>query len=244
MAAVAAPVSRDAICEYLFERDLFLSSLFLCLFTSLISYVLCFTISSFLPAIIDFKEPAGAAAALEQNGADFGGRWLNIKYSSVKPVRAPRESSQKEDGCVIVFVGNLSFNIDEDTIRETFKDCGEISNIRFAEDKETGQFKGFGHVEFVESEATDKAVELAGTYVMDRPIRVDYANQKKSFGDGGGGRGGGGRGGRGGYMDGGRGGGGGGRGGDSFGRGRGGSTFDAKRSGGIAVFAGKKTTFD
>ncbi len=157
-----------------------------------------------------------------------------------------------------VFVGNLSFNIDEDTIRETFKDCGEISNVRFAEDKETGQFKGFCHVEFVESEATDKAVELAGTYVMDRPIRVDYANQKKSFGGGGGfgGRGGGGRGGRGGYMGGGRGGGrggrgggrgsgrGGGRGGDSFGRGRGGSTFNAKKSGGIAAFAGNKTTFD
>lgn len=65
-----------------------------------------------------------------------------------------------------VFVGNLSFNIDEETLRDAFKDCGEIASIRFAEDKETGQFKGFGHVEFVDSESTDKAVQLAGTYVM------------------------------------------------------------------------------
>ena len=136
-------------------------------------------------AIIDFKDSAGAAASMEQNGADFGGRWLNIKYSSDKPVTAPREASQKEEGCVTVFVGNLSFNIDEDTVRETFKDCGEISMIRFAEDRETGQFKGFGHVEFVETEATDKAVELAGTYVMDRPIRVDYANDRRKSGGGG-----------------------------------------------------------
>jgi nucleolin len=207
-------------------------------------------------AIIDFSTPSGAAASLEHNGADFGGRWLNIKYSSSKPIIAPRESSQKDEGCVTVFVGNLSFNIDEDTLRETFKDCGTISSIRFAEDKETGQFKGFGHVEFEETEATDAAVALAGTYVMDRPIRVDYANQKKSFGgDRGGGGGGRGRGGRGGYMGGrdgggrGRGGGrgGGGRGGRDGGRGggRGGSSpFNAKKSGSIAAFAGNKVTFD
>ena len=97
---------------------------------------------------------------------------------------------------------------------------------------------------------------LAGTYVMDRPIRVDYANQKKSFGgDRGGGGGGRGRGGRGGYMGGrdgggrGRGGGrgGGGRGGRDGGRGggRGGSSpFNAKKSGSIAAFAGNKVTFD
>jgi hypothetical protein len=32
----------------------------------------------------------------------------------------------------------------------------------------------------VESHATDKVVELAGTHVMDRPIWVDYANQRRA----------------------------------------------------------------
>ncbi len=36
----------------------------------------------------------------------------------------------------------------------------------------------------MESYATDKVVELAGTHVTDRPIWVEYANQKKSFGGG------------------------------------------------------------
>ncbi|KAL7454239.1 hypothetical protein ACHAWC_007529, partial [Mediolabrus comicus] len=166
-----------------------------------------------------------------------------------KPVTAPREPSQKEEGCVTVFVGNLSFHIDEETLRDAFKDCGEISSVRFAEDKETGQFKGFGHIEFVETESTDKAVELAGTYVMDRPLRVDYANERRGgggFGRGGG-RGGGGRG-RGGYMGngGGRGGRGGrGGGGRSGGRGGGGGGgFGAKKNGSIAAFSGNKITFD
>jgi len=135
-------------------------------------------------AIIAFKEAASAAAALEHNGADFGGRWLNIKYSSDKPINTPRAPSQKEEGCVTVFVGNLSFNIDEDTMRETFGSCGEISSIRFATDRETGDFKGFGHVEFVDSDSTDKAVAMAGTYVMDRPLRVDYANDRRKSGGG------------------------------------------------------------
>jgi len=69
-------------------------------------------------------------------------------------------------------------------MRETFGSCGEISSIRFATDRETGDFKGFGHVEFVDSDSTDKAVAMAGTYVMDRPLRVDYANDRRKSGGG------------------------------------------------------------
>jgi len=86
-------------------------------------------------------------------------------------------------------VGNLSFNIDEDTLREAFASCGEIASIRFAEDRETGAFKGFGHIEFVESESTDKAVAMAGEDVMGRAVRVDYANDRRGGGGGGGGGG-------------------------------------------------------
>ena len=192
-------------------------------------------------AIVEFESPEGSAKAMECNGADFGGRWLNIKYSSSKPITAVREPSKKEEGCTTVFVGNLSFQIDEDTLREAFSACGPIASIRFAEDRETGAFKGFGHIEFENSESTDKAVKMAGEDVMGRPIRVDYANDRR--GGGGGGRGGGGRGGRG-YMGGGRGGG---RGGRGRGGGRGGGRPDpskAKKSGGIAAFSGTKVTFD
>ena len=73
-------------------------------------------------------------------------------------------------------------------MRETFESCGEIASIRFATDRETGDFKGFGHVEFVESDSTDKAVAMAGTYVMDRPLRVDYANERRKSGGFGGGK--------------------------------------------------------
>ena len=192
----------------------------------------------FNKAIIVYETKDACEAALKLNGEDFNGRWLSIKYSTPKPISAPREASEKPEGCTTVFVGNLSWQIDEDTLREAFAACGEISQIRFAEDRETGDFKGYGHIEFVDSSSTDEAIKMAGTDIMGRACRVDYAaDRRKSNGFGGGGRGRGG--GRGGY---GRGGGYGGRGGGRGGGGRGGGFGSAKK--GISEFKGNRITFD
>ncbi len=102
----------------------------------------------------------------------------------------------------------------------------------------------YGHIEFAETEATDAAVKLAGTDIIGRAVRVDYANDRRQSFGGGGGRGGGRGGSRFGSGDRGRGGGRGGFGGRGGGRGGGGSTPLHKKSGGIASFAGKKITFD
>ena len=200
-------------------------------------------------AIIEFTTKDACEECIKLNGQDFNGRWLNIKYSTPKPITAPRQPSEKPDGCCTVFVGNLSWNIDEDSLREAFSACGEITQIRFAEDKETGEFKGYGHIEFAESSSTDEAIKIAGTDIMGRACRVDYAADRRSNGFGGGGRGGGGKfGGGGGRGGGGRGGfgkfGGGGRGGGGRGGGGGGGFTNAKKKGGITEFTGNKITFD
>ena len=93
-------------------------------------------------AIVDFHDAASAAAALELNGNDFEGRWLSIKYSTPKPILSARQPSEKQEGCTTVFVGNLSWDIDEDSLRDAFKDCGTITQVRFSTDRETGDFKG------------------------------------------------------------------------------------------------------
>jgi nucleolin len=190
-------------------------------------------------AIIEFDSSDAAAKALDLDQATFGERWLSVK---------PSTRAVKPEGCTTVFCGNLSFDIDEDSLRDFFKDCGNIKEVRFSTDRETGDFKGFGHVEFEESDSAENAVKLAGQFVMDRKIRIDYAQSKKrEFGDSfGGGRGRGGRSSRGGggrgYMN---GGGRGGRGGRGGGRGGGReSSFGNKKTGGIAAFSGNKITFD
>jgi nucleolin len=73
-----------------------------------------------------------------------------------------------------VFVGNLPFDADEDTIRSHFAGVGEVVSVRIATDRETGRPRGFGHVEFSSVEEAAKAVaELNGSDVNGREIRVD-----------------------------------------------------------------------
>jgi hypothetical protein len=142
---------------------------------------------------IEYDSAESASAALGMNKVEHMGRWLEVSPANATASTPAdgrksfdRAPSQKPDNCKTIFVGNLSFDIDEDTIRSTFGDCGEITNVRFATDRETGQFKGFGHVEFGDTSAVDEAMKLVGTDVMGRAIRIDYAEDRRqsSGGDG------------------------------------------------------------
>ncbi len=113
-----------------------------------------------------------------------------------------------------LYVGNLSFNSTEQSLRDTFSPHGEVREVQIVMDRETGRSRGFGFVTFANDEGATKAIsEMDGTELDGRTIKVNEAEDKpaRSGGGGGGGRGGygGGRGGRGG--GGGRGGRGGGR---------------------------------
>lgn len=48
-----------------------------------------------------------------------------------------------EDGVKNLFVGNLSWNIDEDWLRREFESFGEIVGCRVITDRETGRAKGY-----------------------------------------------------------------------------------------------------
>jgi RNA recognition motif-containing protein len=132
-----------------------------------------------------------------------------------------------------LFVGGLSWDTTEDSLRAFFATVGTVVSATVITDKFTGKSKGFGFVEMSSSDEAQKAVdELNGKQLDGRAIAVNEARPqapRENRGGGGGGYRGGGGGGyggggsRGGYGGGGsRGGyGGGGRGGDRGGRGGG-----------------------
>eukprot|EP00957_Ditylum_brightwellii_P072018 5473922-Ditylum_brightwellii.AAC.1 len=63
--------------------------------------------------------------------------------------------------------------------------------MQFGEERETREFKGFGRIEFEETEATDEAVVMAGTDFLVQAVCADFIGDKgKNFGGDGGGRGG------------------------------------------------------
>ncbi len=118
-----------------------------------------------------------------------------------------------------LYVGNLSFDSNEDDVRQAFSAFGEVSSVHLVMDRDTGRPRGFGFVEMEESDQGQAAIDgLNGTDLGGRTLNVNEARPRPERGGFGGGGGGGGRGGRGGS------GGGGGRGG----RGGGGGDRDSR----------------
>ncbi len=95
-----------------------------------------------------------------------------------------------------IYVGNLSFNTTEDTLRDAFSAFGEVAEVKVITERETGRSRGFGFVSMADAESARKAIaEMDGATVDGRSLRVNEAQEREG---GGGGGGGGGRGGRGG----------------------------------------------
>ena len=78
-----------------------------------------------------------------------------------------------------IYVGNLSYDTTEDTLRALFAEFGEVEAARVITDRYTGRSKGFGFVEMTAEDAAQKAIDaLNGKSVDGREIRVDKAKPK------------------------------------------------------------------
>ena len=79
-----------------------------------------------------------------------------------------------------IYVGNLSYEVTEDDLKQMFEEYGSIVKTIIIKDRETGRSKGFGFVEMNEQEDGKKAIqELDGTPVKDRNIKVNEARPRK-----------------------------------------------------------------
>ena len=96
-------------------------------------------------------------------------------------LREKRESMSKK-----LFVGSLSWDTNEEGLRNAFDGHGAISEAVVISDRDTGRSRGFGFVTFEDDEAADKAVAaLNGTELDGRTIKVDVAQAKQRSSGGG-----------------------------------------------------------
>ncbi len=85
-----------------------------------------------------------------------------------------------------IYVGNLSYQLTEDELREAFAQFGDVASAKIITDKFSGQSKGFGFVEMpVGSEAEEAIKQLDGSALKGRNVRVNEARPRT---EGGGGR--------------------------------------------------------
>ncbi|NXL63444.1 RBM34 protein, partial [Chordeiles acutipennis] len=96
--------------------------------------------AKFINAYIVFKEECDAIKALNKNGTEIAsGFHIRVDIAS---------KTSSHDNKRSVFLGNLSYDISDDAVREHFSVCGGVVAVRIVRDRNTGLGKGFGYVLF------------------------------------------------------------------------------------------------
>jgi cold-inducible RNA-binding protein len=95
---------------------------------------------------------------------------------------------------VKIYVGNLSYQTDNDGLRAAFEQFGAVNSAEVIIDRNTNRSRGFGFVEMpTDDEAKAAIAGLDGKDLDGRPVKVNEARPRRSdFGGGSGGGGGGG----------------------------------------------------
>ncbi len=79
-----------------------------------------------------------------------------------------------------LYVGNLPFSADEDSVRQLFAQQGTVESVKIVTDSYYGRSKGFGFVEMSSDDEATTAIEaLNGTELDGRTLRVDKARPRE-----------------------------------------------------------------
>ncbi len=79
-----------------------------------------------------------------------------------------------------IYVGNLSYEITDDEVRDIFSPHGEITSVSIIKDKYSGQSKGFGFVEMPNQAEAEEAIKtLNESDLKGRNIKVNQAKPKE-----------------------------------------------------------------
>ncbi|XP_052662655.1 RNA-binding protein 34 [Harpia harpyja] len=126
--------------------------------------------AKFVNAYVVFKEECDAIKALNENGTEIAsGFHIRVDIAS---------KTNSHDNKRSVFLGNLSYDISDDAVREHFSVCGGVVAVRIVRDRKTSLGKGFGYVLFENTDAVHLALKLNETVLMGRKIRVKRCGEK------------------------------------------------------------------
>ncbi|TKY49976.1 Glycine-rich RNA-binding protein 4 [Spatholobus suberectus] len=85
----------------------------------------------------------------------------------------PSPSSDK------LFVGGLSWSVDENSLKDAFSSFGDVTEVRIVYDKDSGRSRGFGFVIFSNEDDAKCAKDVMdGKALIGRPLRINFALEK------------------------------------------------------------------
>ena len=81
---------------------------------------------------------------------------------------------------VNIYVGNLSYRVNDDSLRSFFEQFGEVSSAKVVMDRETGRSRGFGFVEMANDEEGKAAIEKSNDKELEgRALKVNEARPRE-----------------------------------------------------------------
>jgi len=118
---------------------------------------------------VEFQHHHAASAALTaMNKRLCLGKEMKVNWAT-SPGGAPKQDTSQHHH---IFVGDLSPEIDTETLRNAFAPFGEISDCRVVRDPTTNKSKGYGFVSFVQkAEAQTSIEQMNGQWLGSRSIR-------------------------------------------------------------------------
>ena len=76
-----------------------------------------------------------------------------------------------------IYIGNLSDNTTEDTLRSLFAEFGDVESVKVIKDRSSGRSKGFGFIEMPSNSEADQAIKaLNGNRIDGNHIKVKPAD--------------------------------------------------------------------
>ena len=79
-----------------------------------------------------------------------------------------------------IYVGNLSFDVNDEELAEAFAVYGSVSSARVIRDRYTDRSRGFGFVEMDDNAEAEAAIAaLNGQPIKGRPVNVNQARPRE-----------------------------------------------------------------
>jgi len=79
-----------------------------------------------------------------------------------------------------IYVGNLNFDTNEDTLRVKFEEHGAVDSVKIITDRDTGRPRGFGFVEMPNDDEGRTAIAALDGMEMDgRRLKVNEARPRR-----------------------------------------------------------------
>jgi len=104
-------------------------------------------------------QEASVKALDELNGVEVFGKLLRVERKGARSYPATGDFHKNRE-LQTIFIGNCPHDITNDDVRKLFGKYGNIQQVRWVTDKQTGEFRNCGFIEFADKESAEKVANL------------------------------------------------------------------------------------